>query len=35
MESFELSNRSLDIIAQDVQLVSRKVDEVDELKREL
>jgi peptidoglycan hydrolase CwlO-like protein len=34
-ENFELSNRSLDIIAQDVQLVSRKVDEVDELKREL
>jgi len=34
-ESFKLSNRSLDTIAQDVQLVSQKVDEVDELKREL
>jgi hypothetical protein len=34
-ESFELSNRSLDTIVQDVQLVSQKVDEVDELKREL
>jgi hypothetical protein len=34
-EIFELSNRSLDTIAQDVQLVSQKVDEVDGLKREL
>ena len=34
-ESFKLSNRSLDTIAQDVQLVSQKVDEIDELKREL
>jgi len=33
--SFELSNRSLDIIANDVQLVGRKVDEIDELKKEL
>jgi hypothetical protein len=33
--SFEISNRSLDIIAKDVQLVGRKVDEIDELKREL
>jgi hypothetical protein len=32
---FELSNRSLDIIVKDVQLVSRKVDEVDLLKKEL
>jgi hypothetical protein len=33
--SFEISNRSLDILAKDVQLVGRKIDEIDELKREL
>lgn len=33
--SFEISSRSLDIIAKDVQLVGRKADEIDELKREL
>ncbi len=33
--SFGLSNQSLDIIADDLQEVGRKVDEIDELKTEL